>query len=145
MRRSVFSVRGRVVAIALAVVAFCLGGQLAAQATEGPISGSQDLNVTVHYNTARYNSYPQNYMSAWFSGSNGGGSTSMGVRNTSGLQIARAANVTGSWTPFYNNSGGLGVSPGTFYMNVLIIGACGGSGCGVQNWHGGLNWNIRYY
>lgn len=121
-----------------------VGGAVTAQATETSISGSQGYGTTVHYYTARYNSYPQNYMAAWAVGWQTGGSMSMGVRNASGYQIARIDGVTSSWKSFYNNRGEPSISPGTFYMNVLITGACGGSGCGTQNWHGGLIYNVRY-
>ncbi len=145
MTHSTLGEHGRLLLLVLSATVFFLGGATAAQATETSISGSQGYGSTVHYNTARYNSYPQNYMRAWATGWNTGGGMSMGVRNTQGYQVARIGSVSSSWQPFKNNNGGLGVPLGTFYMNVFIGGACGGNGCGTQNWHGGLTYNIRYY
>lgn len=137
--------RGRYSILAvLSMSAFLVGSAISAQATETSISGSQETGYTKHYTTPRYNSYPKNHMRAWATGWKSGGAMVMGVRNSSGTQIARAANIGSSWKSFYNNSGDLGISPGTFYMNVYIGGACGGSGCGTQNWRGGLTYNIRY-
>jgi hypothetical protein len=93
---------------------------------------------------AMANTFPANSVAFQQTGDGGvGGYVRIGLRNSAGTQFSSVNGVQGTWAQFYDN-GSPGVRGGTFYINASLIGACGGSGCGVRTWSGNFEWNVRY-
>ncbi|TFD89899.1 hypothetical protein [Cryobacterium serini] len=127
------------------VAAFAWGASAqAAQATIVEISGWQSMNEVVHYQTPRTNSYtPAHTSFQTISPGNGGGSLTLGLRNSSGTQFARAVGQMNYPVPFRGPDGSTVTQGGTFYINASMSGMCGGDGCGVSQWRASLDFNNR--
>jgi len=133
-------------AFATAVV-LATGGVTAATATTTGISGSQNVPSTVHWSTARTNTYSKNSVAFDITDDpGGGGSFILSLRNSAGTSFA-SGTYTGqsSWITIKNYNGNVWQPAGTFYLTSYVSGACGGSGCGTIYWAADLQYNVQYF
>lgn len=117
-----------------------------AQSLETTLSGYQDLNTVVNWNTYRINSFQANKVSIRVTNAgNGGGLLVIGLRNPAGTQFASASSsVTGAWKSLLTNTGNPAIPPGGFYINSRVTGSQGACPCTASYWATGFRWNIQY-
>ncbi|UOE26579.1 hypothetical protein [Agromyces soli] len=124
-----------------------LGGMTAATAATTGISGTQGVPSTVHWSTARTNTFAKNSVAFDITDDPGsGGSFILSLRNSAGTTFA-SGTYTGQsgWITIKNKNGNAWQPAGTFYLTSYISGACGGSGCGAVSWAANLQYNERYF
>ena len=131
------------------ILGLSLGGFVlpAAASNTAPIKETTGYGpgTAVTWDTPRTNSHTNNGVSfaltSWTPGTGGYIVFSM-VNSTGSTVYAKTKQMISykSW-PFYKGSSTV-LTPGTFYLNTYVEGACGGNGCGNQTFKGTLTWNI---
>lgn len=139
MRRRIAIILGA--CIAASTVVFVGAGSATAN-TVG-IQQTTDYGYVVNWDTPRTNmKNPSASTFTMNSQSPGTGAPfALGLRNGSG-QFARAQAYPGGSAALALSNGSTALPQGTFYLNTLVQGACGGSGCGPVTWNITFNWNL---
>jgi hypothetical protein len=110
-----------------------------------PISGAQAVGRVTYWETPRTNTFAQSYVAVQQTANPAAGCLDVALRraisNTGTFARGRSCNP---WATVYNDNGNPYQPSGTFYLSIAITGACGGDGCGVVNWSGNLQFNVRW-
>jgi hypothetical protein len=118
--------------------ALFVGSSMTAQAATAYLNGTHAGNAVMQWWEPRTNSNARNLMSTQILSVGGGASLSLGVRNMSGVQIARAeGGPSSSWRPFVKPNGSSAIPGGTFYMNSKFL----SNSSSVYSWSANLSYS----
>lgn len=128
----------RVFLASLLTGAIFVGSSMTAQAATAYLSGTHAGNTVMQWHEPRTNSYARNLMSTQILTVGGGAALALGVRNTSGVQIARAeGGPSTTWRSFVKPNGSSAIPGGIFYMNSKFL----SDSSYVYSWTANLSYN----